>query len=125
MRTTALPRRVGLVTLVGLAVATLAYTAVAALTATRDGLQPASVDAGDQGFDVNRCIQRRINERIPVGAAIAVVDTYSLAAQGIIAGLYPRYDVTEHARDAEYTIRVDLVPSAPCAATTIMIRRRL
>ena len=112
MTIAARPRRVGnaarTAILVVVAVASFVLVADVArqgIDATRDLLQPDSIAATQAHFDTIRCVQAKIDRRIPPGAAIAVRSSDPLWFERSGEGSYPRYRVTTAAK-AAYLVTV-------------------
>jgi hypothetical protein len=98
-------RRVGLVVLAVAAFLLVANFARIGVDKTRSRLEHDSVAQADQAFDTYRCVQSKIDRRVPAGSPIAVTSTDPLWLERGREGSYPRYDVTTQAR-AAYVVTV-------------------
>lgn len=101
-----------------LLVADLAWRGI---DATRKLLRAHSVTATEAHADAFRCVQAKIDRRIPAGAAIAVSSPDPLWFERSREGSYPRYRVTTET-NAAYVVAV--VPrGATCNLVDVRVTR--
>ena len=128
MRVAARHRRVGNTTrrIVLVVVAAVAFVFVAnfarvGLDATKTLLEHDSIAETYAASDTYRCVQSKIDHRVPAGTAIAVRSPDPLWLERAREGSYSRYDVTTEAR-AEYVVTV--VPRGdPCEQVDVLVSR--
>jgi len=98
-------RKVGLVVVAVAGFLLVADVARIGVEATRGLLERDSIAETYAKLDTQRCVQEKIDQQVPPGAAIAVRSPDALWFERNREGSYPRYDVTTEAR-AAYVVTV-------------------
>ena len=98
-------RKAGLVAVALAAFLLVANVARAGVDATRSLVERDSIAETYAKWDTQRCVQAKIDRRVPPGAAIAVRSPDALWFERSRTDSYPRYDVTTEAR-ASYLVTV-------------------
>ena len=114
-------RRVVLVLVAAVAFLLVANFARLGLDSTKTLLENPSVAETYRAYNTYRCVQSKIDRRVPAGASIAVGSTDPLWRERSREGSYSRYDVTTAAH-AEYVVTV--APRGDtCDQIDVLVRR--
>ncbi len=120
MRTVAIRRFVAICVSVVSALC-LGIASFATLRQTHDQLE--HVAQGNPPYTLRRCLIIRITDELAPDSRVAVVDTSPPWAAFFRVNLVPPFHVVEESRDADYTVRVTVVPGGTCSDASVEVER--